>query len=72
MAGDQSPKKRPELEGVGMGWTAVSYLVAGMAVWGTIGALIDHWLRLGGIATGIGIVLGAIGGIILVVRRFGA
>ena len=36
------------------GWAAVSYLIAGIAVWGFVGWLVDQWLDLGGIATGIG------------------
>jgi F0F1-type ATP synthase assembly protein I len=42
-----------------------------MAVWGFIGWLVDRWLHTGGIATGIGVVLGMAGGIYLVVRRLG-
>ncbi len=71
MAGDQSPKQRPE-EGVNLGWAAVSYLLSGMAFWGFIGWLIDRWLHTGGISTAIGCVLGMAGGIYLVVRKLGA
>ncbi|GAB3174333.1 hypothetical protein GCM10027259_13870 [Micromonospora palomenae] len=42
-----------------------------MVFWGFIGWLVDQWLDTGGIATGIGVVLGMAGGIILVVRRLG-
>jgi ATP synthase protein I len=72
MAGDKSPKQRSDISGVSQGWAAVSYLIAGMVVWGLIGALIDHFVHAHGIVTGIGIVLGAVGGIVLVVRKFGA
>jgi len=54
------------------GWAAVSYMIAGMAVWGLIGAIADHWLHTGRILTGIGCVIGMAGGIYLVVRRLGA
>ena len=54
------------------GWTAVSYLIGGMLVWGFVGWLVDRWLHTGGIATAIGVVLGAAGGVYLVVRRLGA
>ena len=43
-----------------------------MLVWGFIGWLVDRWLDTGGVATAIGVVLGAAGGIYLVVRRLGA
>lgn len=42
-----------------------------MLVWGFIGWLVDGWLDTGGIATGIGIVLGMAGGVILVIRNLG-
>ena len=75
MAGDQTPQSagspgdRPP--GAGEGWTALAYLIAGMAVWGFIGWLVDQWVDTGGIATGVGIVLGMTGGILLVIRRLG-
>ena len=34
-------------------------------MWGFIGWLVDRWLETGGIATGIGVVLGVAGGIYL-------
>ena len=76
MAGDQSPESRRDEEkaagGSDQGWTAVSYLVGGMLVWGFVGWLVDRWLDTDGIATAIGVVLGAAGGVYLVVRRMGA
>jgi hypothetical protein len=52
---------------------AISYLVGGMAVWGGIGWLVDHyWFGKIGIATGIGVVLGGAAGVYLIVRRLGA
>jgi ATP synthase protein I len=76
MAGDQNPPTTGGSGGnppdAGQGWTALAYLIAGMAVWGFIGWLVDQWLDLGGIATGIGVILGAAGGIYLVVRRLSA
>jgi ATP synthase protein I len=75
MAGDRSPKRPGDDDETprpaDQGWTAVSYLIGGMAVWGFIGWLVDRWLHTGGIATAIGAVLGAAGGIYLVVRRLG-
>ncbi|MEH0828163.1 AtpZ/AtpI family protein [Micromonospora sp. URMC 105] len=75
MAGDQTPQPNGGSgdvpSGAGQGWTALGYLITGMVFWGFIGWLVDQWLDSGGIATGIGVVLGMAGGIILVVRRLG-
>jgi ATP synthase protein I len=76
MAGDQPPQSAggsgDPPPGAGMGWTALAYLIGGMAVWGFIGWLVDQWLGTRGIFLGIGAVVGAAGGIYLVVRRLGA
>ncbi|GAB1642772.1 hypothetical protein [Krasilnikovia sp. MM14-A1259] len=56
----------------GMGMTALSYLLAGMLVWGGIGWLVDHWVGTRGIFAGIGCVVGIGGGVYLIVRRLGA
>ena len=50
----------------------MGYLISGMAFWGFVGWLIDHWLGTHGIALGIGFVLGAGLGTYLVMRRLGA
>jgi F0F1-type ATP synthase assembly protein I len=55
-----------------LGWTALSYLISGMAVWGFLGWLADRWVHTGGILTAIGIVIGAAGGVYLVVRHMGS
>jgi ATP synthase protein I len=52
--------------------TAVTYLFAGMLVWGLIGWLVDQWLGTKGIFAGLGAVLGVAGGVYLIVRRLGA
>jgi F0F1-type ATP synthase assembly protein I len=52
--------------------TAVTYLLAGMLVWGGIGWLVDHWVGTKGIFAGIGAVVGIGAGIYLIVRRLGA
>jgi len=74
MAGDQSPqqRRREEADGANMGWAAVSYLIAGMAIWGFVGWLVDRWLHTGGIATATGCVLGVTLGIYLMIKRLGA
>jgi hypothetical protein len=43
-----------------------------MAVWGFVGWLVDQWLDTRGVFFGIGVVVGAAGGIYLVIRRLGA
>jgi ATP synthase protein I len=53
------------------GWAVVGYLLAGIAVWGFLGWLLDRWLHLHGAGVGAGVVLGAAGAIYLIVRRFG-
>jgi ATP synthase protein I len=53
------------------GMTALSYLIAGILVWGLIGWLVDRWLGTRGIAAGIGAILGAAGAVYLIVRRLG-
>jgi ATP synthase protein I len=75
MAGDPS-SRRPDdddraADGANQGWTAVSYIIGGMAVWGFFGWLVDRWLHTGGIATAIGCVVGAAGGVYLIARHFG-
>ncbi|MEV4626198.1 AtpZ/AtpI family protein [Micromonospora sp. NPDC049523] len=77
MAGDQTPQPADgtgdyQPPNAGQGWTALAYLIAGMLVWGLIGWLVDRWLETDGVAIGIGVVLGAAGGIYLVIRRLGA
>lgn len=75
MTGDNPPEGRREdaaATGAGQGWTAVSYLVGGMLVWGFFGWLADRWLHTGGWAMAFGAVLGAAGGVYLIVRRMGA
>ena len=71
MAGNQTPKQSGS-SGANEGWAAVGYLISGIAVWGFVGWLIDEWLNAGGIITATGCVLGAAGGIYLVVKRLGA
>lgn len=72
MAGDQKPPPPPAGDPNNTAWTALGYLISGMAVWGFAGWLVDRWLHTGGITTGVGIVVGCAGGIYLVIKRFGA
>ena len=71
MAGDPKPQ-RPADEGAGFGWTALSYLISGMVVWGLIGWAVDAWLDLGGIGIAVGVVVGMALGIFLILRKVGA
>jgi ATP synthase protein I len=75
MAGDQSPQRPrdgdPPPPGADQAWAALSYLVGGILVWGFAGWLVDRWLHTGGVATAVGSVLGAAGGIYLIARRLG-
>jgi len=57
---------------MGMGMTALSYLISGLVVWGGIGLLVDHWVGTRGIFAGIGSVVGIACGVYLIVRRLGA
>jgi F0F1-type ATP synthase assembly protein I len=72
MADDQSPKNRDAASGANMGWTALGYLIAGMAFWGFIGWLVDQWLGSGRIAMAVGVIVGMGAGVYLTVRRLGA
>ena len=71
MAGDRNPSE-PDPQGAGAGWTALSYLVGGMVVWGFAGWLVDRWLHTGGIAIAVGCVVGLAGSVFLIARRLGA
>ena len=77
MAGQQPPPEPRKDDAStppnsGQGMTAISYLIAGMVVWGGIGWLVDHWLGTRHIAFAIGVVLGAAAGVYLIARRLGA
>ncbi|BAL92419.1 hypothetical protein AMIS_71990 [Actinoplanes missouriensis 431] len=67
--GDKGQQPPPD---TGVGMTAVSYLIAGILVWGGIGWLVDHFVGTKGIFAGLGAVLGVAGGVYLIVRRLGA
>lgn len=49
----------------------MSYLVAGIGVWGFIGWLVDRWLGADGLATAVGVLAGGAGAIYLIIRRSG-
>lgn len=74
MADDQPPTRLgpgDSTAGAGQGWTAVSYLVTGILVWGFVGWLVDQRFETGGLAVAVGAVVGAAGGVYLIARRLG-
>lgn len=59
-----------EQQGIDQGLRCVSYLLAGVLLYGGIGWLVDRWLDTRFLLP-TGIVLGAAGGVYLIYRRFG-
>ncbi len=57
--------------GEGQVWGAISTLVAGPAVWGFAGWLVDGWLNTTRTFTAIGVVVGFITSLYIVYVRFG-
>lgn len=53
------------------GWVIISYLVAGMIIYGGLGWLVGHWAGAVRIATLIGISAGLVLALALVVYRYG-
>jgi F0F1-type ATP synthase assembly protein I len=58
-------------EGYGKAWSIIGTLLAGLAVWGALGFLVDRLTGLHGVFLAVGLVVGAIGGVYLVVMRYG-
>ena len=75
MAGDPSPPNPRNdddaARGTNKGYQALSYLIGGILVWGGVGWLIDRYVHTGGIATAVGVVIGAAGGIYLLIKHMG-
>jgi F0F1-type ATP synthase assembly protein I len=57
--------------GYGTAWSIIATLLAGLAVWGAIGFGIDRLTGFHGLFLAIGLVVGAVGGVYLVVVRYG-
>lgn len=75
---EQSPNGEPgrpspesDKSGEGLVWSAISTLVAGPAVWGAIGWLVDNWLDTGSGFTAAGVVVGFITSFYLIWLKFG-
>ena len=61
---------RGEMSGMDQGMRVLSYLIAGVLVYGGLGWWADHHLGTGFLLP-IGIVLGAAGGCYVIIRRYG-
>jgi F0F1-type ATP synthase assembly protein I len=57
--------------GYGTAWSIIGTLLAGPAVWGAIGFGLDRLLGFHALFLSIGLVVGAVGGVYLVVIRYG-
>lgn len=67
---DRHEVARGEMAGMDLGMRVLSYLIAGVLVYGGLGWLGDHYLGTGFLLP-IGIVLGAAGGCYVIIRRYG-
>jgi F0F1-type ATP synthase assembly protein I len=65
------PRRDDAWRGMGTGWTITSTLIAGMAVGGVIGFLVDVAIGNRRVFAALGIVLGAAAGIYLVYLKYG-
>lgn len=68
---DERVQATPENQAMTQGITVLSYLIAGVAFYGGLGWLGDHYFHTSFLLP-LGIVLGAAGGIYLTIRRFGS
>jgi ATP synthase protein I len=56
-----------------MGWSALSYLIAGIGGWGFVGWLVDRWLEVPKhLGLLVGMLVGAAAAVYLVVKKLGA
>lgn len=53
------------------GWTVVSYLIAGMLLYGGLGWLISRWTGMPAVLLPIGMVVGLVIALVMVVLRYG-
>lgn len=67
----ERPAQGDGWSGIGTGWAATSTLLAGVAVWGGIGWLIDRTVGAGHWFLAIGMIVGAAGGTYAVYLRYG-
>jgi F0F1-type ATP synthase assembly protein I len=67
MTQGQEPGRSP---GAGAGWAVLGTLIAGMAVWGGIGWLLDRWLSTQAFLP-VGVIVGVASSIYLVYIKYG-
>ncbi|MBI3687653.1 MAG: AtpZ/AtpI family protein [Actinobacteria bacterium] len=67
MTGD--PQQNPP-DGASQGWAVLGTLIAGMAVWGGAGALLDRWLGTRAFLP-IGVIAGTAAAVYLIVVKYG-
>jgi ATP synthase protein I len=67
---DSPSSARREMAGMDVGMRVLSYLIAGVLLYGGLGWLGDHYLGTHFLLP-IGIVLGAAGGCYVIIRRYG-
>jgi ATP synthase protein I len=65
-----TPQGGEKTDGMNQGMRVLSYLISGVAVYGLLGWLGDHYLGTGFLLP-VGIVLGAALGVFVIIRRFG-
>ncbi len=56
--------------GIDQAMTVLSYLIAGLVIYGGVGWLLDRWLHTT-FWLPLGIIVGAAGGVYVIIRRFG-
>jgi F0F1-type ATP synthase assembly protein I len=67
----QDPDRRDAWEGYGTAWSIIGTILAGLAVWGAIGFGLDRLVGFRAVFLPIGLILGAVGGVWLVIVRYG-
>src|SRR2546426_3878935 len=67
----RTPDPRDSWAGISTGVSITTTMLAGPAVWGAIGYLIDRWIGTGKVFTAIGMLLGAVAAGYIVYLRHG-
>lgn len=68
---ETAPERAPHAVGIDQGMRVLSYLIGGVLLYGFLGWLGDHLLGTAFLLP-IGIVLGAAGGVYVIIRRYGS
>ncbi len=69
-ANDGAGKPASEHTTADAAWAIVSYQLAGMAVWGGIGWLLDRWTGHTALFLPIGVIVGIVGALYLIFARY--